>query len=109
MFSEFENDFKTIEENAAHEAVLGVLKTCKSALTSLCRQIKSVAADQQRILRHLGAVIGKKNIYFDPFNITAHATDATDWRRFTPLAILRPDREDQVPLLVKSTVNGDPF
>ena len=101
LFSEFENDFNTIEENADHEAVFRVLKTCKAALKDLCKQIKSVGSLHQRILQTLGSVIGKKNIYFDPFNITAHATDATDWRRFSPLAILRPDREDQVPRLLK--------
>ncbi|MBA3010412.1 MAG: DUF3683 domain-containing protein [Proteobacteria bacterium] len=101
LFAEFENDFNTIQENATHAAVLGVLKTCKQALACLCRQIKSITADQHRIMRYLGPVIGKKNIYFDPFNITAHTTDATDWRRFSPIAVLRPDREKQVPLLIK--------
>ncbi len=101
LFAEFENDFATIEENATHPAVLRVLKTCKAALSALCKQIKSVAAYQQRILNHLGPVIGKKNIYFDPFNITAHTTDATDWRRFSPIAILRPDREEQVVQLMQ--------
>ncbi|MCP4721963.1 MAG: DUF3683 domain-containing protein, partial [Desulfobacteraceae bacterium] len=101
LFSEFENDFKTIQENATHKAVLGVLKTCKASLAALCKQIKSITSDQQRLLQKLGPVIGKKNIYFDPFNITAHTTDATDWRRFSPVAILRPDQEDQVPGLLK--------
>ena len=101
LFAEFENDFDTIEENADHRAVFRVLKTCKTALKDLCKQIKSVVSDQQRILYTLGPVIGKKNIYFDPFTITAHTTDATDWRRFSPLAILRPDGEDQMPGLLK--------
>jgi hypothetical protein len=100
LFSEFKNDLQTIEDHAGDKAVLKVLETCKSALDSLLGQIKSVSSDQQRILRHLGPVIGKANIYFDPFNITAHATDATDWRRFSPVAILRPDKESQVPELV---------
>ncbi|MCP3943163.1 MAG: DUF3683 domain-containing protein [Desulfobacteraceae bacterium] len=101
LFSEFENDFKTIEENASHKTVLKILKICKTALKSLCKQIKSVNIDQQKIVHQLGPVIGKKNIYFDPFNITAHTTDATDWRRFSPIAVLRPDRESQVPKLIK--------
>ncbi len=101
LFTEFENDFKTIEENANHETVFEVLAICKEALRALCKQIKSVISDQHRILQQLGPVIGKKNIYFDPFNITAHTTDATDWRRFSPIAILRPDREDQVPYLME--------
>lgn len=101
LFTEFKNDFQTIEENATHETVFEVLAICKGALSALCKQIKSVSSDQHRILQQLGPVIGKKNIYFDPFNITAHTTDATDWRRFSPIAILRPDREDQVPCLME--------
>lgn len=100
LFSEFENDLQTIEEHADHKAVINILETCKSALNSLCGQIKSISSEQQRTLRVLGPVIGKDNIYFDPFNITAHVTDATDWRRFSPVAILRPDKESQVPELV---------
>ncbi|WP_022668815.1 DUF3683 domain-containing protein [Desulfospira joergensenii] len=101
LFSEFENDLSIIRDHARHPGVLVVLDACGRALSDLSRQIQTVFSHQQQILRRLGPVIGKENIYFDPFNITAHITDATDWRRFAPLAVLRPDQEDQVPLLVK--------
>ncbi|MCG8685421.1 MAG: DUF3683 domain-containing protein [Desulfobacterales bacterium] len=101
LFSEFENDLSIIKAHAKHEEVRKVLSKCRKALKRLERQIRSVASDQGRAQRHLAPVIGKSNVYFDPFNITAHTTDATDWRRFSPIAVLRPDREDQVPGLVK--------
>lgn len=101
LFAEFENDLKIIGTNARHPEVSQVLNICQEALTALGRQIRSVEADQARIRRHMAPVLGRNNVYFDAFNITAHATDATDWRRFTPLAVLRPDHEDQVPGLVK--------
>jgi FAD/FMN-containing dehydrogenase/Fe-S oxidoreductase len=50
--------------------------------------------------KKLGAVIGKENVRFDPFTLIAHATDATDWRLFLPLAVLRPTTEKQVPRLM---------
>ncbi|MCG8634945.1 MAG: DUF3683 domain-containing protein, partial [Desulfobacterales bacterium] len=105
LFAEFENDLSIIQAHARHDEVSQVLATCKEALDGLVRQIRSVAQDQGRVLRRLGPVIGKSNIYFDPFNITAHATDATDWRRFSPVAVLRPDRESQVEGLVKRTAD----
>lgn len=101
LFSEFENDLRIIEANARHGEVRQVLDTCQAALRALGNQLHSVASDQHRILKHLGPVIGRDNIYFDPFNITAHATDATDWRRYSPVAVLRPDKQSQVPGLVR--------
>lgn len=101
LFAEFENDLGIIASHARHEKVGQVLDTCKHALKTLRRQIRATAADQARALRHLGPVVGRNNVYFDPFNITAHATDATDWRRFSPVAVLRPDHEHQVRGLVK--------
>ncbi|WDP88329.1 MAG: DUF3683 domain-containing protein [Desulfobacter sp.] len=101
LFAEFENDLGIIESHARHPEVAEVLETCQGALDKLRRQIRSLESDQAKIKRHMAPVLGKNNVYFDAFNITAHATDATDWRRFTPLAVLRPDHESQVPGLVK--------
>jgi len=101
LFFEFENDLATIEKHAGQEDVLIVLEACKKELNKLLKKIKTVRSDQNRILKQLSPIIGKANIYFDPFNITAHVTDATDWRRYAPVAVLRPDKEVQVPALVK--------
>ncbi len=46
--------------------------------------------------RELGAVVGVKNVLFDPFSLAAHATDATDWRLHLPAAVVTPDQESQV-------------
>ncbi|WP_320042883.1 DUF3683 domain-containing protein [uncultured Desulfobacter sp.] len=101
LFTEFENDLFNIAEHAEHEEVRIVLDACRSSLRQLKTQINAVAKEQTRVSRRLSPVVGKNNICFDPFNITAHITDATDWRRYTPAAVIRPDREDQIPKLVK--------
>jgi len=100
LFTEYENDLETIRQSARHAGVFQVLSACSKALHTLRQKIQTCSVIQQKILRRLGPVIGKHNIYFDPFTITAHATDATDWRRFLPVAVLRPERESQVPALV---------
>jgi FAD/FMN-containing dehydrogenase/Fe-S oxidoreductase len=70
------------------------------ALKVLERQIGRTPGRQRRILRHLGAVVGRANVRFDPFTLVAHATDATDWRLHLPVAVITPEREEQVgPLL----------
>ncbi|MBW2654230.1 MAG: DUF3683 domain-containing protein, partial [Deltaproteobacteria bacterium] len=72
LFFEFENDLATIEKHAGQEDVLIVLEACKKELNKLLKKIKTVRSDQNRILKQLSPIIGKANIYFDPFNITAH-------------------------------------
>lgn len=100
LFTEFEDDLLNIAGHAEHNEVRIVLDACRSSLRQLKAQISAVAKEQARVTRRLSPVVGKANIYFDPFNITSHATDATDWRRYVPAAVLRPDREDQIPKLV---------
>jgi FAD/FMN-containing dehydrogenase/Fe-S oxidoreductase len=100
LLAEFENDLTVIEQAARHKEVFTVLAACKNALHVMAQRIASHAAFCHKILRILGPVIGKDNICFDPFTLTAHTTDATDWRRFVPKAVLRPDTESQVPELV---------
>jgi FAD/FMN-containing dehydrogenase/Fe-S oxidoreductase len=100
LLAEFKNDLTVIEQAARHPEVFTVLAACRNALHVMAQQIACHAAFCHKILRSLGPVIGKDNICFDPFTLTAHTTDATDWRRFVPRAVLRPDRQSQVPKLV---------
>ena len=45
-------------------------------------------------------MIGADNVLFDPFTLVSHATDATDWRLFLPVAVVMPDKEEHIaPLL----------
>ncbi len=55
---------------------------------------------RRRMKRELGAVVGVKNVLFDPFSLAAHATDATDWRLHLPAAVVTPDLESQVAPLI---------
>ena len=44
------------------------------------------------------------NIHFDPFARTAHVTDATDWRVEYPFVVLQPDKESEMPGLVRACI-----
>ncbi len=101
LLAEFENDLLIIDAHATHDQVRQVLDVCRRELKHLKQQIQTLAAEQAKVQRQLAPVIGSANICFDPFNITSHVTDATDWRRFVPVAVLRPDQEEQIPALVK--------
>ncbi len=77
-----------------------VLDRCRAKLEALQTELAGVAAMRDAIQQQLGVIVGRENIFFDPFTLCAHATDATDWRLYLPVAVVFPDREDQVPGLL---------
>jgi len=80
---------------------LAVLEDCRRCLEATDTGIRQIADRQRRIHKRLAALIGKANIFTDPFTLNAHVTDATNWRLHLPLAVVRPTREDQVPELIR--------
>lgn len=77
-----------------------LIDRCRGELDRFVSELAAVRRQRLRVRRALGAVIGEANVSFDPFALVSHATDATDWRRCLPLAIVRPEREaDVAPLL----------
>jgi FAD/FMN-containing dehydrogenase/Fe-S oxidoreductase len=82
--------------------VLHLVALCRQQLKELKAQLNEVPSQRALMLKTLGPIIGKENVNFDPFSIISHATDATDWRLFLPLAVLRPSTEEQVPELMKA-------
>jgi FAD/FMN-containing dehydrogenase/Fe-S oxidoreductase len=94
-------DLDIVERNAKDEVLVRrLIETCRAYLTMVQKELGTARRQRQRIRRVLGAVIGDKNITFDPFALVSHATDATDWRLCLPLCVARPEREEDVsPLL----------
>ncbi|MBU0944207.1 MAG: DUF3683 domain-containing protein [Proteobacteria bacterium] len=108
FFSTAEEDLSIIEKagkivrsgTAASAKVLRLVNLCRLRLDELKEEITKISATRAHILKKLGAIIGKDNVRFDPFTLISHATDATDWRLFLPLAVLRPANEEEVPPLM---------
>ncbi len=98
-----ENGVKQVGLSRQRSAkVLNLVKLCITRLEELKKEIAETPAKRSAIVKKIGPIIGTENIAFDPFSLISHATDATDWRLFLPLAILRPSGEDQVPTLLKA-------
>ncbi len=100
----FENatkDLETITSKAEGDLrALEVLAQCRALIASFRSDVEDAPELRNRIKRELAAITGAHNIHFDPFTLVAHATDATDWRLYLPLAVVTPDDEQQVaPLL----------
>lgn len=96
-----ERDLGIVERNASGDpSVLKVLGAFKELLGEFLDRVKATPKLRRRMKRELGAIVGSRNVLFDPFALVAHATDATDWRLHLPLAVVMPDQESQVaPLL----------
>lgn len=98
-----EKDLRIIERNSAGEArVVEIVAACRSLFESFRHELEDAPEFRRRLKRELGGVIGSNNIFFDPFTLVAHATDATDWRLYVPLAVVTPDQESQVAPLLAS-------
>ena len=101
FLSNAQNDLALIAEKDAQEPDLVlVLEKCRRQIEALAAELSSVHPSRSRIRHELGAIVGEENVFFDPFTLAAHATDATDWRLHLPLAVVCPDEEKQVPLLL---------
>lgn len=85
-----------------NEDVQLIVKRCREATKKLKRELNSVSIKRMRIRKTLSPIIGRDNILFDPFALISHATDATDWRLYLPIAILRPSEESQLAPLLKA-------
>ena len=110
FFNTASEDLSIIEEAARigrvgverSARVLHMVGVCRQRLAELKKEIHDAPALRAQMLKKLGAVIGKENVRFDPFSLISHATDATDWRLFLPLAVLRPEKEEQLPGLMQA-------
>lgn len=105
FFANTERDLGLIAaKGQADPQVAEVLAACRELLESFRRRLKAVPELRNRLRRELGAIVGGRNIRFDPFTLVAHATDATDWRLHLPLAVVMPGEESQVPAVLSALV-----
>ncbi len=98
----FSHDLATIRNNTTNTDVIDIVQRCESFLEQLFSQVSSAAVMHGRIIKAMTPLVGRDNVYVDAFTLTAHCTDATDWRLFPPFVVLRPSKAFQVPLIMKA-------
>ena len=102
FFAAADKDIALIETTSADHDVHKITRRCRRYLKKLSDGIKHHSQRRRRMKKVLGAIIGNENVMFDPFTLISHATDATDWRLYLPLAVLRPTDEHQIAPLLKA-------
>lgn len=101
IFEHAHKDLETIAAAANGEKrVMSIVETLRTKLEKFRAEIELIPVYRRKIKRELAPIVGAKNVLFDPFSIVAHATDATDWRLYLPVAVVTPDDEAQVAPLI---------
>lgn len=106
FFSQCDADLSIIRKYAkGNTDVLFIIDSVEEKIELLKKEIRAQYFQQTRILLALGSICGRENIVFDAFTLTGHTTDATDWRLYPPIAVIRPNEIAQVAKLLKAIGN----
>jgi FAD/FMN-containing dehydrogenase/Fe-S oxidoreductase len=103
LLDNIEKDLALIEKSSNGEPrIAEVLAECRRLASDFRAELEGTPELRRRLLKDLGAIAGKDAVLFDPFTLVSHATDATDWRLYLPVAVVMPDAEAQVAPLLKA-------
>jgi len=101
LFEHALKDLDIIESTSNGESrVLAIVSNLRKYFFGFREEIEQAPDFRRKVKKELGAIVGVDNVLFDPFSLVSHATDATDWRLFLPVAVVTPDNEEQVAPLV---------
>ncbi|MCW5588528.1 MAG: FAD/FMN-binding oxidoreductase [Legionellales bacterium] len=81
---------------------LELVQQCREAVARFATHFQQQRHLRKIIKKRLSKILRHDTICFDGLSRVSHATDASDWRIEYPFVVLKPDREDEIPLLVKT-------
>ncbi|HNO22304.1 MAG TPA: DUF3683 domain-containing protein, partial [Leptospiraceae bacterium] len=103
FFTEINHDFEIIKmQSEENQDVHSIVKEVEKKINELRADIKETVHRQETVRKEFSPICGKENIFFDPFTVISHSTDATDWRLHLPFAVLRPSSAGEIPQLLKT-------
>jgi len=91
--------------DTARDAKVGqLLAAARKAVQAFEQDFRATWDRRKQARRVLARHTRDDNIRFDGFARVSHVTDATDWRVEFPFVVLQPDREDEIPGLVRACI-----
>ena len=102
------NEVEKRRDRMLHERDLKVAKlidATKRAIHKFENSFDETITLRRKAKRAFSRCTKVENIHFDPFARTAHVTDATDWRVEYPFVVLQPDKESEMPGLVRACID----
>lgn len=97
-------DAAPVADDDRNENVRELIASAERAVLDFQREFDSMANLRDKAKAALGSHTAKDNIKFDGLSRVSHVTDATDWRVEYPFVVLTPDRESEIPGLVKACI-----
>ncbi len=92
-------------DDAERDARVGqLLAAARAAVQEFEDEFRATWDLRKKARRVLARHTRDDNIRFDGFARVSHVTDATDWRVEYPFVVLQPDREDEIPGLVRACI-----
>jgi FAD/FMN-containing dehydrogenase/Fe-S oxidoreductase len=92
-------------DDADRDARVGqLLMAARKAVKAFEDEFRATWDLRKKARRVLARHTRDDNIRFDGFARVSHVTDATDWRVEYPFVVLQPDREDEIPGLVRACI-----
>jgi FAD/FMN-containing dehydrogenase/Fe-S oxidoreductase len=102
VLKEFFKDLTVVKNNCHDPVSQKVWEDLNLHFLRFKKEVHTTSLWQKKLTRIFGSIIGKENVSFSPYDLVAHATDATDWRLHLPLAVLRPSNPREVSELVRA-------
>ncbi|WP_299874808.1 DUF3683 domain-containing protein [uncultured Cocleimonas sp.] len=96
---------KRIRDRAeGNELTLELIDIADKAVDEFATWFADYFALRKRAKRKFRSITRKDNIQFDGLARVSHVTDATDWRVEYPFVVLTPDTEEEIALLVQTSI-----
>jgi len=87
-----------------NQLALQLEQAARKAVLKFERELLATADRRKVVMRRLSRVTKKHNICFDGLSRVSHVTDATDWRVEYPLAVIKPDNEEEMAAIIAASI-----
>ena len=87
-----------------NQLALQLEQAARKAVEKFERELLATADRRKVVMRRLSRVTKKHNICFDGLSRVSHVTDATDWRVEYPLAVIKPDNEEEMAAIIAASI-----
>ena len=87
-----------------NQLALQLEQAARKAVEKFERELLATADRRKVVMRRLSRVTKKHNICFDGLSRVSHVTDATDWRVEYPLAVIKPDTEEEMAAIIAASI-----
>ncbi|MFK7892125.1 MAG: DUF3683 domain-containing protein [Granulosicoccus sp.] len=87
--------------------VADLIAIARNAVDAFKVRLRDIRSLRRKTVQRMRGATHPDNIRFDGLSRVSHVTDATDWRVELPFVVLTPDKEEELPELIKRCIALD--